>query len=61
MKRLLRRLFERPLTTIDLRGAAEMANGIEKYGGNYAYMMHLFLEAESKSPRSNCIITGIGS
>ena len=60
---MIRRMFgylRPPLTLLDLEGAAEMANGIEKYGGKFQYMQKIMIDLSVASPRSNCIITGIG-
>lgn len=55
--RLIHRLFDKPLTVLDLRGAAEMANDIEKYGRLGA--MCKTLMKVSSGPRHNCQIMGI--
>ncbi len=53
------RPFRQSMTLIDLKGCAETANGIEKYGSKYAYYQALFLDLTLRSPRMNVALTGI--
>lgn len=48
-----------PLTLLDLRGAAEMANGIEKCG-HFGYMMKTQMEFMEENPRTTALIVNIG-
>ena len=50
---------KKSLTVLDLRYAAETANGIEKYGSVMAFQLVTMLEASASFPRASAIITGI--